>query len=348
MPMLAISTSTTMLLLLGGAVLILYIAGRFSIGAMPAVLDRAGPRAIVAIIPVLAISLIAVFMSRPMIGLHLPIACATAALTFGIAAVLTGRDAPADSRGNRTWALLIPAIAMLLIAAMGDRLDLAVLVALVSYTALALHCWQDDPVEPVVHGADEPSPTLSVRIAALLWFTGIAAACVAGVLAIHGTGHLDSVRGRPSDALVAVFLLTPAIVLPFFFELLPPCRSIGWTGSMSSLVKFALMCIGCVLPLVALAYAFEPRLRPYIHSLQASRSATQPATLPVHAVQISESLVFPNLPTIATRLDLIVLIGVSLLLVPAGAGWLRPGKLEALALLGCYMLYLLLVMASSL
>jgi hypothetical protein len=269
-------------------------------------------------------------------------------MTFGIAAVMTGREAPVDSTGNRAWALLIPAIAMLLIATLGGRLDLTVLIALVLYSFLALQAWREDPVEAILDPGPPIAPAVSIRTAALLWFVGIAAACVAGVLAVHGTEHLDAIRTRPSDGLVAVFLIAPAIVVPFFFEMLPPCRSIGWAGSMSSLLKFSLICLGGILPVTALAAALMPRINATLNNVQMTLASTQPATLPSGVVEVPVALVFPSVPSIASRADLLVLVGVSLLLVPVASGWLRPGKLEALALLVCYVLYLLLVMASSL
>lgn len=333
---LAVSTSSMMLILLGSAALILYVAGRFSIGAMPASLDRSGPRALIACVPVFAIAIIGVLMGRPILALHLPIACAAAAMTFGLSAVLAGRAMPADAPTNRSWALVVPAVAMLLIAALGGRLDLGVLGSLVAYGMLALGTWSADPVEPTLEG----SATTSVQLAAALWFVGIVTACIAGVLAMHGTDHLDAVRTRASDSLVAVFLLAPAIVLPFFFELLPPCRSIGFGGSVSSLLKFALVCICFIVPLTAVCAQYWPTLMPIVSAL--GTSATQPATQPAATIAV-----LPSLPVVATRADLLVLVGVSMLLIPLGSGWVKPGKLEALVLLVCYVMNLLMVIASS-
>lgn len=345
MNILAISTSSMTFLLLGGAALILYVAGRVSLGAMPTSLDRSATRAILAAVPVLAISLIAIAMGRSLVGLHLPIACATAAMTFGLAAVMTGREMPEGVTANRAWTLLVPAVAILLIAAMGGKLDFPVLIALVAYAAMCFQSWREDPREAETHPEQTEAP--SFRMSALFWLLGISAACVAGVLAILGTGHLDMVRARSSDGLVAVFLLAPAVVVPFFFELLPPCRSIGWAGSISALLKFALICIGCVLPLAALAQGVMPSIQANLQTLMASKATTQATTTAVHNAKVVNAITLPGLPSVAARADLLVLIGVSLLLIPIASGWLRPGKAEALTLLVCYVFYLLLVMVSS-
>ncbi len=347
MPLLAISTPSTMLMLLGGAALILYIAGRFAIGSMPAHMDRSGTRAVIAIVPVLAISIIAIIMDRVTIALHLPIACAAAALTFGLAAIITGRPMPHGAPTNHAWSLLVPAVAMLLIASLGGRIDFTVLIALLMYGLLALTSWSEDPVEVEMGVENAATSPTSPQLAIGLWVLGLVAACVAGVLAMYGADHLDAVRSRSSDGLVAVFLLAPAIVVPFFFEMLPPCRSIGWGGSVSSLLKFSLLCLCCVLPVAAITAGIAPRISSQYHFLTAS-AATQPTTVPTHVPATTDVITFPSLPIIASRADILVLIGVSMLLIPMSAGWLKAGKIEALALLLCYVLYLLLVMTSSL
>lgn len=346
---LALSTSSTMLLLLGGAALILYVAGRFTIGALPMSVDRPFTRALIAAVPVIAISLVGVLMGRPILALHLPIACAAAALTFGLSAIFAGRPTPADVPANRSWALIVPVVAMLLIAALGGRLDYSVLVALVAYGSLALAAWSPDPLDAV---PEEEAPEQgSFSLATGLWLLGLVTACVAGVLAMYGADHLDMIRARSSDSLVAVFLLAPAIVLPFFFELLPPCRSIGFGGSVSSLVKFALICICFIVPLVAISVPFQPMVKATVAAVspattQATTIAVTQPTLPMSFASIAAAL--PSLPVIATRADVLVLVGVSLLLIPLGSGWLRAGKLEALALLACYVMNLLLVIVASL
>ena len=53
------------------------------------------------------------------------------------------------------------------------------------------------------------------------------------------------------------------------------------------------------------------------------------------------------MPAVALRVDLLVLGGAMLLLVPLAAGWQRPGLLEAGALLACYLLALMLAMVSA-
>ncbi len=335
-----------MMLLLGGAALILYVVGRFTVGAVPAGMDRPVPRVLVALVPVFAISIIAVVMKRPILAMHLPIACAAAAMSFGLAAVLTGRPALPGAVPNRSWALLVPAVAMLLIAALGGKLDFAVIIALLAYGWLAISTWQADPLEIALPESETAVTPASPQLAAAIWFVGLAAACVAGVLAMHGTDHLDAVRTRSSDSLVAVFLLSPAIVVPFFFELLPPCRSIGWRGSVSSLMIFTMACLCFVLPIVATFVAAAPRILPMVAVLYAAPD-TQPAKLPAQPADTSILAALPSLPAIAARADLLVLVGVSLLLIPVAAGWIKPGKLEALALLVCYLMNLLLVMAAS-
>lgn len=392
----AMSHSTLTLLLLGGAALLLYAAGRIAVGAVPARLDRSGVRAILGTLPVLIVVIVAVVMNHFTLALHLPIACAAATLTFGLSALIAGRTAPETSRANRSWALLVPAIVMLLIIAMGSTLDLAVIVSLVAYGAVTLLSWSPDAVDES-ETLDSPQVAKTTAAAALsLWITGMIAAGVAGVLGMYGTDQLSAVRGGlSSDSLVSVFLLAPAIVVPFFFEMLPPCRSIGWGGSISSLLKFALICLCFVLPLGAIGVSHRPLFATVLQSIMpaglvasatpANGSTSAPATNPTSPVpsrgttqsigsavrpgatqptatrpaQAAEATLtpspivasfvptYPSLPTLATRADLIVLTGVSLLLIPIAAGWLRPGRLEAFALLVCYVLNLLLVIGNS-
>ena len=184
-------------------------------------------------------------------------------------------------------------------------------------------------------------------------------AALAGVLMILGLPSLET-TGLPADALSVVFLLSPAIVVPTFFELLPPCRGLGWDGSMSVLAKFALLNLCFVLPIAGLVQADVGIVHGLWDSqaIATSQPASRPTRLPTSApiapttarvtavVAATSQLHFPSLPSAPLRADLLVLLGAMLLIVPIAAGGQKPGAMEAGALLACYFLSLALVMAS--
>ena len=372
----AIAPNTLMLTLLGAASLILYFAGRLAMGAIPARLDGPGVRSALAATPVMSVSLVAIALDRPLVGLHLPVACATAAMTFGLGAVLIGRPARATDAteanattvlpGSRSWAFVVPAVAIALIGALGGALSTGVVVALATFGTLALVAWRADP---------RPTPATDVArraggVAIATWTMATIASAVAGAMAVAGLPGLDALRTMPSDALATAFLLSPAIVVPMVFELLPPCRPIGWQASVSSLARFSVICLCVALPLASLAAAARPTLAGYAGVTPAKRTAAPPTTssttpaglFPTTAPATTRAVIpsastsasaaapqwrFPSLPSVAQRADLIVLAGASLLLLPLSLGAYRPGAAEAVALMMCYAFDLALTMAMT-
>ena len=347
----AIPPTTLRLVLLGASAFMLYGAGRLVMGVVPARADRPTLRALLGAALVLAVAIVSIVMGRPGIGLHLPIACAAAAMTFGIGSLILGRTHPSDpSAGNPSWALVAPAIAITLFAGLSGRFDAMPIAALIAFGVAAMFAWREAP-EVIVEGEashvhrDAPTP-----LVILFWIGGIALAGLAGVLVMLGLPGLET-SGIPSDPLAVVFLLAPAIVVPIFFELLPPCKTLGWDGSISVLAKFALINLCFCLPLVALVQADAGVIRGLwlANAISNTATATQPATAEVvAATDAATTIEFPSLPAIPLRSDLLVLAGAMLLIVPLAAGWQKPGGLEAAALIACYFLSLGLVMASVL
>jgi hypothetical protein len=346
----AIPPTTLRLVMLGASAFMLYGAGRLVMGVVPARADRPTLRALLGAAMVLAVAIVAVIMGRPAIGLHLPIACATAAMTIGVGSLILGRDQPSTAVGNPSWALLAPAIAITLFAGLSGRLDALPIAALVVFGAAAMLGWREVPQiavvgEPAHVHRGKPTP-----LAIFLWIGGIALAGLAGVLVMLGLPALEA-TGAPSDPLAVVFLLSPAIVVPIFFELLPPCRTLDWGGSISVLAKFALINLCFSLPIVALAQADADVLRGLIrtNAMAATMPASQPAPAEVaDTIDNATKLDFPNLPAAPLRADLLVLAGAMLLIVPLAAGWQKAGGLEAAALVASYLLSLALVMMSML
>ena len=351
------ASSSFRLILLGASAFLLYGAGRLIMGAVPPRADRPGLRAMLGSAVVLIVSLVAIVAGRPDLGLHLPVACATAALTFGIAALIMGRPLPPGRIGNGSWALVAPSVAIALVGGFGGRLDVTLIGALAAYGIAAILSWRE--VEDADHPVVRRGPPTS--LAMILWIGGIALSGLAAVLVMLGLPALEA-GGMRADSLAVSFLLAPAIVVPIFFELLPPCRGLGWNGSVSTLARFALLNLCIVLPIISVVQADASVIRGIWATQTIAASTTRPSTQPATnratqptatqpaieaaSADAATNLVFPALPTAALRVDLLVLAGALLLLIPVAAGWSRPGMLEAGALLCCYLLGLLLVMAS--
>jgi hypothetical protein len=372
----AMSPSSFRVLLLGASAFLLYGAGRLVMGSIPARSDRPGLRALLGTAMVTVVALVAIVMGRAELGLHVPIACSTAAITFGIASLILGRPKPTGVTGNTSWALLVPAVAIAVAGGFVGRLDAPLLAALAIYGVVATASWREPSADD---GASPEAATGGIQsrvLASILWLGGIALAGLAAVLLMLGIPALEA-AGVRADALAVAFLLAPAVVVPIFFELLPPGRPLGWNRSTSVLVKFALLNLCFALPIASLVQADVN----VIHNLWVQKVAamtaasdqdlteptTQAATAPTTmlvlpnttmpaatqptdeaAMTPAAKLIFPAMPSIALRVDLLVLAGAMLLLIPLAAGWHRPGGLEAAALLACYLLALMLTMLSTL
>jgi hypothetical protein len=347
----SVPPTTLRLVLLGASAFMLYGAGRLVMGVVPVRADRPMLRALLGAALVLAVAIVSVIMGRPGIGLHLPIACAAAAMTFGIGSLILGRTHPPEpSAGNPSWVLVAPAIAITLFAGLSGRFDALPIAALVAFGVAALFAWREVPEVVVAGEASHVHRGGPTPLAIFLWIGGVALAGLAGVLVMLGLPGLET-AGIPSDPLAVVFLLAPAIVVPIFFELLPPCRSLGWDGSISVLAKFALINLCFCLPIVALVQADTGVIRGLwqANTISNTATSTQPATAEVAAsTDAATKIEFPSLPAIPLRADLLVLAGAMLLIVPLAAGWQKPGGMEAAALIACYFLSLGLVMASVL
>lgn len=371
----AMTTSSFRVLLLGASAFLLYGAGRLVMGSVPARSDRPGLRALLGTAMVTAAAVVAILMGRSELGLHVPIACSTAAITFGIASLILGRSKPTGPTGNASWALLAPAVAIALVGGFVGRLDAPLLLALALYGLVATLSWRESGVDD---GAAPESATGGVQsrvLAMILWTGGVALAGLAAVLLMLGIPALEA-AGVRADALAVSFLLAPAIVVPIFFELLPPGRPLGWNRSTSVLTKFALLNLCFALPIASLVQADVNVIQivwaqevaamtatsertPAEPTTQAATApttmlvmpnTTMPATEPADeaAPAAATKLIFPAMPSVGLRVDLLVLAGAMLLLIPLAAGWHRPGGLEAAALMACYLLALLLTMLSTL
>ena len=379
--------------LLFGALLTLYVVGRLTMGAIPRRIDSSTLRAMLGLFSVLVVGIVAVLMNRPNVALHLPISAAGAALTLGVGAVILGRGVPAANvfSGSRSWIFALPAVALVVIAAVSGRLDPVALLVLVAYGTAALLAWLPDRLAPFAIGRPvsasasetreavnaqpiKPDAAAEARagsrtFAGVVWLGCVALTALAGVMAMLGLPALEAIRRGPADAVAVMFFLAPAIVVPMIFELLPPCRPTGWIASISTLVKFAVMCLCIALPAIALIGADVDLIRGWRETLaQSIPAATQPAAgLPSAATTPSATtdpattapadatfafswpeLTFPNVPYIAITTDVLALAAGALMLLPIAAGWLRPGKLEAMALFLCYATTLALAVAAVL
>ncbi|MFT3789459.1 MAG: hypothetical protein QM770_25305 [Tepidisphaeraceae bacterium] len=366
------------------AALLMYFVGRVAIGVLP-LRWRARPllRATVFAWPVIALSLMAVVDGRSSLAVHLPLASSVMALSIGLATLLMfgprSSIAHESGRPSKSWALLLPAVAMIGIGSVAGSIDVGLTIGLLLFGLLAIGGWrfeplpllptddpdpyvQPDPVQQRVRRADDRGTALLLLPMALL--IAIGAACA--LAAMPGAEKLMP----QAPPLITLIILAPAIVMPMVFEALPPAPLVTWRGSISTLVLFAIINLCLALPIAALAERFAPKMpglfgatastvdrtttRPtadlFDDASPTTAPTTGPSSRPTTGASHPPTVLFKSfnaegdlmVPSHVWRADVLALSAACLLLIPMAAGIFRPGWLEALALTGLYFLYLLL------
>ena len=281
------------------------------------------------------ISLVALFHRPPLLDLAVgvPFAATIAALALALGVVLFVAPPQRPAHRpivHRAWAFLLPTGLLTLLIGFTGALTLhSGLMLAAEGGAILLVCLGppsrpvfslDSPQRGLEPGAQKSGGPLAVAQTIL----ALALAVIAAWGMVQGAAGLaiHSAMFRPGVA--AVLVLGPAIVLP----MIPPLATLAERGrrdeAITAIVGFSLINLCVVLPVVIVAGQLIQRLA----------ATTQP----------SADLPFPIL---VWRLDTVLLSTIGLLLLPTAIGRWTLSRIEGLALIGLYVIYLFLTLLIS-
>ena len=304
---------TLSLLVLSVAVVVLYAGSRL----LWASVSSAGLwRGVVMASPLVVLG-VALSAWSPPSAVALMVSSAVLAMTLGLG-VSTMDVPPEDAEASPLLRSPLPLVAVVCLAGFHGELSWAVALGIAVVGGLTL--WSADG-ERVPHAV--PARAWLALPAAVLLLTGLAAVAAATLLFRRASG---SGAGTP----VTVLLTTPAVCLALLGLLTAEAKEIRPHMPQETAVGVAIGALGLGLPVVVFASHLT---RPLFNRLAggsetiARIAATQPADAPVW------------MPVSTWRVDSVLLVVVSILLLPFAAGRMRLGRAEGLALVVLFLAY---------
>jgi Ca2+/Na+ antiporter len=321
--------------LLGGAAVAIYAAARAAADALTSLDHPAPARRATVHAAMTAIISLAAIVQRPAlldIGVGVPFAASIAALTLALGVVLfvappqkRNANPAAHPTPHRAWAFLLPTGLLLLLIGFTGELTARSALILAAEGGAILIVSSGPRTRSSLAGAEQ-SAHVPARFVLVQTTLALALAMIAAWAMMRGASELalHSPLFRPGVA--AVLVLGPAVVLP----MIPPIATLAESGkrdeAQSTVVAFALINLCVVLPLVIFVQLL----------IEKSSATTQPSAI--------AGLPFPIL---TWRLDTVLLATVGLLLLPTAIGRWTLGRVEGIALIGLYVVYLFLTLLIS-
>lgn len=336
----------TALLAVGG--LLLYVASRAAGDALAGTdPNRAALRAVGHCLPIAAVALLCLNpnMARPdidettigrpqvAVGLLFGSSVALLTLTLGVSSYLAPiAELPAT---RRAWPFVLPASLIALVAGFAGHFTWLHAGAFVVLGGAVANLWagtksapDESPAQPapvhVMSGSRWAQLVLAVAL------TGVGAWAMA-----RGVSQLERTHRVLGGALLASAVLSPLLTLPVLGSTARLAER-GHTGSVvSTLVAMVLVNLCVVLPLVIVAH----HALVFIDGLRADPTTTAPAT------QAAAAVLNPAvpMPIVSWRVDTVVLAVMGFAMIPWAAGRWTMSRVESIALIFAYAIYLALV-----
>lgn len=330
------------------ALVVFYLAGRFATDALT-IGGRTPTSLRIAIghfIPVALVALCGALSGNAHVAVGVVFATAVGAmsLNLGTAASSATHIEPAPPTA-RAWAFLLPASVMTLMVGFGAQLTAVHAILLLVQGLFVVLVWTSRR-ETAEGAAEYPDPRIPLpgsRKVQLMFAIGLSV--LAGWIGVNTANRLSAETGIMSPGLIAAVVLSPLLLLP----MIGTSSSLAQQGhartSIEASVVLALLNLCLLLPACIAAWYARPMLEPYIArvldpTIAEYASATQPTTLPA-----SEVIFMPMpYPLVVWRLDTVVLIVLSLLLLPVALGRWTLGRREGFGLIAAYTIYLVFSM----
>lgn len=312
--MIALDPIQLSLILLAGGALVMYLGLRLLWAAVPSI---GLWRGVVVGLPLIVLALVQATWA-PGAAVALLVAAAVLVLTLGLG--VSTIDLPAGQSGaSPVLRCLLPLAATACLAGFHGELTWLISAGLLAVGVLTL--WTADDLR---QHARVPAKWLFAVPAVLLFPFGMWLLLGAADVFRHASGSAASTP-------VVVLLIAPACLLALLGLLTAEARNHTPETPHETAAGLAIVCLGIGVPLVALLGRAWPMA---VHALSdrvpklASLAATQPADVPHVAM-----------PLATWRVDTVLLVVVSVILLPVGTGRFRLGKIEGVALILLYLAY---------
>jgi Ca2+/Na+ antiporter len=283
-------------------------------------------------LPVALFGVCSVIGGQPQFALGAIFACSVAALTL-VAGLLVCTSVIYFSADTRDWTRLLPTTAILLLAGFSGRLGLFHAVLLLVQGSLVLWLVRDQNSialpEDAADSIDLPSPgwRFLSAVQALLALTILAAASWAAWKALADMqGKFSNVPGHS----LAGLLIAPGIALSMLGTGMALARE-GRAGTAISSLAIFVQINSCILLPVLICFAVIKNV------LGIDGTIAQKL---IGLIDTGNSM---NLPIGIWRIDVVFLLFCTLMLLPAGWGRWRLGKMEGAILSFLYVIYLILI-----
>lgn len=322
---------TPSMMLLIGAVVAWYFAVRALADLLARARGRSLLRAASAWIPVVLLVSAAMAVGDLPLAIGAVFASSVACLSLVLGSVMIASDTTSISDSHqREWSFVLPvAIVMLLIGLKAQFAVVHVLVLVVLAMVLGL-VWSDRnrvyPAEPIE--STEPrqlDPLWKITLQLLL---AIGVCAVAALMAIHATSGIAAQWRLPSSGFVAAVLIGPALTLPLVGIGTQMAHERRQGEVLSTIVALVLLNLLVLLPGLVLARWVQTREYQQIADVS---NRIELLSKPV--------MTFPHQ---LWRVDTLMLVVLGMALVPMSLGRWTPGRLEGLALIAAYAVYLLM------
>ncbi len=252
-------------------------------------------------------------------GMSIALLCTASVLMLtlglGVSAASTFSN---DGISAPSLRLLMPPAACVFVIGFQGELTLAHALAIAVIAGLAL--WS----------APRPIPAASRTTEAIIpLIIGIVITIGGAILVTRGAGIF--MRGVSSIVVtpVVVLLVAPAMLLSLLGLLATEARRGGGSSAIDTVSGFVIACLGGSALVIVIAHLMRAVA---VRTAATMLPSTQPTTAPSDVAALV-------IPMATWRVDSVLLVVLSALLIPVGTGHIRLGKVEGLALIGLYLLY---------
>lgn len=326
------------------ALIVFYIAARLSTdaltigGRMPTSLRVAVGH----FIPIGCVAIWSALAGRDDVAVGVVFATAVGALSLNLGTAASSAETFGPlPRSSRAWSFLLPASVMALMAGFSARLTAMHAILLLAQGVFVMLVWsaQHERVDEGRLFADPKIPLPGIRKAQL--FGGILASLVAGWIGVNTANHISAETGIMSHGMIAAVVLSPLLLLPMIGTSSKLAQEGHVQEAIEGSVALALMNLCLLIPACVAAWFARPVVAPVIAriidpTINEYASTTQAATAPAAEVVVSPMYY----PLVVWRLDTVVLIVLSLLLLPVALGRWTIGRREGILLVLGYAVYL--------
>lgn len=323
-----------------------YLAGKFAADALT--VGGRSPTALrIAIahfLPIAFVAIIAALAGNAFVAVGVVFATAVGALSLNLGVSVCSADHPeAPPSTARAWAFLLPVTVMVFMAGFSASLTPMTAILLLAQGVFVIVVWTGRH-EVASVGDEMPEPKLSIPSPRLAQLAVAIVLCIAsGWLALNVSKHIGMETGIMSPGLIAAAVLSPLLMLPMFGTSSHLSQRGYSRASIEASIVLVLLNLCLLLPLCVAAWNARTILHPWFARLAdptiAEFASAQTITTTAPSVETTlDSLYYP---LVVWRLDTVILIVLSLMLLPTALGRWTIGRKEGFFLVVGYAFYLM-------